>query len=142
MDDVIGEWRATRDDRVLVSDTDLLDATPIVAESTLKQGVHNVLDNALEAAASTVRLRASVRDGWVRIEVEDDGPGFTPGALEDFGKPYNSTKGRVGGGLGLFLVVNVLRKLGGAVAASNLPDGGARVAMRFPLSALEITRNG
>ncbi|ATC32195.1 sensor histidine kinase [Caulobacter vibrioides] len=142
MDEVIGEWRATRDDRILVYETDLLDATPIVAESTLKQGVHNVLDNALEATTSVVRLRAAVRDGWVRIEVEDDGPGFTPSALEDFGKPYNSTKGRVGGGLGLFLVVNVLRKLGGAVAASNPPEGGARVTMRFPLSALEITRNG
>lgn len=142
MDEVIGEWRDTRNDRTLIYETDLLDATPIVAESTLKQGVHNVLDNALESGASAIRFRASVRGGWVVIEVEDDGPGFAASALEDFGKPYNSTKGRDGGGLGLFLVVNVLRKLGGAAEASNPSEGGARVVMRLPLSALEITRHG
>ncbi len=142
MDEVIGEWRSTRGDHALMYETDLLDATPIVAESTLKQGVHNVLDNALEAGASAIRFRASVRGGWVVIEVEDNGPGFTAGALDDFGKPYNSTKGRVGGGLGLFLVVNVLRKLGGSAEASNPSEGGARVVLRLPLSALEITRNG
>lgn len=142
MDEVIGEWRDTRNDRTLIYETDLLDATPIVAESTLKQGVHNVLDNALESGASAIRFRASVRGGWVVIEVEDDGPGFAASALEDFGKPYNSTKGRDGGGLGLFLVVNVLRKLGGSAEASNPSEGGARVVMRLPLSALEITRHG
>ena len=141
MDEVIGEWRATRDNRILIYETDLLDTTPIVAESTLKQGVHNVLDNALEAGATKIWFRASMRDGWVVIEVEDNGPGFAAGALEDFGKPYNSTKDRVGGGLGLFLVVNVLRKLGGVAEASNAPGKGARVVMQLPLSALELTRH-
>jgi K+-sensing histidine kinase KdpD len=50
-----------------------------------------------------------------------------PGMLEQFGKPYQSSKGRPGGGLGLFLVVNVARTVGGRVAAHNRPEGGAIV---------------
>ncbi len=41
--------------------------------------------------------------------------------LADFGKPYQSTKGRPEGGLGLFLVVNVARTLGGKVQRPQPP---------------------
>ena len=138
MDEVAGEWRATRGDQALVYETDLVAKTPIAAESTLKQVIHNVLDNALEASPGAVRLWVGASEGWLRIEVDDDGPGFTDETLENFGAPYNSTKGRAGGGLGLFLVVNVLRKLGGAARAENRPEGGARVVLTLPLAALEI----
>ncbi|MCH9782476.1 MAG: sensor histidine kinase, partial [Gammaproteobacteria bacterium] len=49
-----------------------------------------------------------------------------------------STKGRPGGGLGLFLVFNVVRTLGGNVRAGNRPQGGAVVTLTLPLSALTI----
>lgn len=142
MDEVVAEWRVSRAGAPLLYETDLRDGAPIVAESTLKQGIHNVLDNAFEASGRAVRLSAATRDGWFRIEVEDDGPGFTPDALADFGKPYNSTKGRAGGGLGLFLLVNVLRKLGGLAEAGNLAGGGARVSIRLPIAMLEVARHG
>jgi two-component system sensor histidine kinase RegB len=142
MDEVVADWRATRNGEALAYETDLIAATPIVAESTLKQVIHNVLDNALDASAQVgsagVRLWAGVREERLLIEVDDDGPGFTAETLENFGKPYNSTKGRAGGGLGLFLVVNVLRKLGGRASAENAPEGGARVVLDLPLSSLEI----
>jgi len=138
MDEVVSDWRATRNGVALAYETDLIAPTPIVAESTLKQVIHNVLDNALEASPGGARLWVGVRDERLLIEVEDDGPGFTAETLENFGKPYNSTKGRAGGGLGLFLVVNVLRKLGGRASAENLAEGGARVVLDLPLSSLEI----
>src|SRR3546814_15517590 len=59
------------------------------------------------------------------IEIADRGPGFSPEMLENFGQPYRSTKGRPGGGLGLFLLVNVLRKLGGGASVANRDAGGA-----------------
>ena len=58
--------------------------------------------------------------------------------LAQFGKPYQSTKGKPGGGLGLFLAVNVVRKLGGTVTATNRPEGGAVVRLRLPMSAIEL----
>ena len=60
--------------------------------------------------------------------------------LERFGKPYQSSKGKPGGGLGLFLSVNVARSLGGKIEARNRWEGGAEVAMRLPLSSLSVRR--
>jgi two-component system sensor histidine kinase RegB len=56
--------------------------------------------------------------------------------LAALGKPYQTSKGRRGGGLGLFLVVNVVRKLGGTVAARNGAAGGAIVTLTFPIASL------
>ena len=72
------------------------------------------------------------------LAVSDEGPGFTGEMLQHFGHPYHSTKGRRGGGLGLFLVVNVIRKLGGTVSARNHPEGGATVTLTLPLASLRI----
>ena len=58
--------------------------------------------------------------------------------LTKLGKPYQSTKGRPGGGLGLFLVVNVARTLGGQVSARNRPEGGAVVVLTLPLSVITL----
>ena len=71
------------------------------------------------------------------LEVRDAGKGFTQEILEHLGTPYQSTKGR-GGGLGLFLVVNVVRKLGGSVTARNLSEGGAIVSLSIPLETLTM----
>ena len=48
-----------------------------------------------------------------------------------------SSKGRAGGGLGLFLALNVARALGGRISARNRPEGGAEVEISLPLAALE-----
>lgn len=109
----------------------------IVSDPAIKQVVTNLLDNAFEVSPGWIRLNAERRGDMLRIEVLDLGPGFTPEMLENFGKPYNSTKDRRGAGLGLFLVVNVIRKLGGSVSAHNREPGGATVTVELPLAALE-----
>jgi two-component system sensor histidine kinase RegB len=83
-----------------------------------------------------VRLEATHDRDTLRLTVTDAGPGFAPGMLADFGKPYLSTKGRPEGGLGLFLVVNVARTLGGKVSARNRPEGGAEVTLTLPLASI------
>jgi len=71
------------------------------------------------------------------VQITDAGPGFADEILSQLGKPYQSTKGREGGGLGLFLVMNVVRKLGGTVSAQN-QHGGATVTVVLPLEPLRI----
>jgi two-component system sensor histidine kinase RegB len=110
---------------------------PIIADSTLKQLVFNLLDNAFEASPDWIQLTAAHEGDTLCLEVRDLGPGFAEEILEHLGTPYQSTKGR-GGGLGLFLVVNVVRKLGGTVSARNHPEGGAVVTLRLPLEPLTI----
>jgi two-component system sensor histidine kinase RegB len=113
----------------------------IVSDQALKQVVTNLLDNAFEVSPGWIRLNAERRGDMLRIEVLDLGPGFSPMQLENFGKPYHSSKSSPGAGLGLFLVVNVVRKLGGTVSAHNRPDGGATVTVELPLAAVKYREN-
>jgi two-component system, sensor histidine kinase RegB len=74
--------------------------------------------------------------------VTDAGPGFAQEMLTLFGKPYQSTKERPGAGLGLFLVANVARTLGGSVVARNRMEGGAMVTLTLPLAAITLDEEG
>jgi two-component system sensor histidine kinase RegB len=140
LDDLVEDWQESRKvagfDYVNRIEQDL----PVAFDSALKQMIDNVLDNALEASPDWIGVDAGVEDGTLVLSVLDRGPGFAPGMLDHFGKPYQSTKGRPGGGLGLFLVVNVARTLGGTVAAANRPEGGARVTLTLPLSAIALAK--
>ncbi|MBN9203941.1 ATP-binding protein [Methylibium petroleiphilum] len=139
LDDLLAEWRTTRPAVTLTYANRFGDDDPpIVSDSAVKQTLHNLLDNALEASPRWVGLDVD-RDGdTLVLTVKDTGPGFAPEMLAQFGKPYQSSKGRPGGGLGLFLVVNVVRTLGGTVAARNRSSGGAIATIRLPLSAITL----
>jgi two-component system sensor histidine kinase RegB len=108
----------------------------IVSDAALKQVIFNLFDNALDASPNMVRVRVNRADGNIVLAVSDEGPGFSKEMLTAFGRPYQSSKGQYGSGLGLFLVVNVVRKLGGAVAAENPASGGAKVTLTLPLASL------
>lgn len=138
LDDLVAHWRNTRHAagglRYERSGTPDL---PVISDFALWQMIDNVLDNALEAAPHAApSLIASCEDDELVLRVLDQGPGFAPAMLERFGKPYQSSKGRPGGGLGLFLAVNVARSLGGRIVATNRVEGGAEVEIRLPLAAL------
>ena len=138
LDDLISEWTATRPVGKLSYENRFGDDLTIVSDSALKQMIYNVLDNAVEASPRWVGFDVSREDDLLTIVVKDDGPGFAPEILAQLGKPYQSTKGRPGAGLGLFLVANVARTLGGRVVAQNRPEGGAMVTLTLPLSALTL----
>jgi two-component system sensor histidine kinase RegB len=136
--DVFEEWKARRGPAAATYDDALAGDPKIIADSALKQALNHLLDNAVDASPAMVRMSARLDGDDLVVAVQDAGPGFAPEMLQNIGKPYQSTKGRQGGGLGLFLVVNVVRKLGGRVEARNRDAGGAEVIVTAPLSALTI----
>ncbi len=136
--DLVHEWSASRNTKALRYGRMAGEDCRIVSDSALKKIICNVLDNAAEVSPDWISLTATHVDGMFTLTVRDRGPGFAPEILENFGKPYQSTKGRVGGGLGLFLVMNIVRKLGGHVTAENSEDGGAVVTLRIPMAALSM----
>jgi two-component system, sensor histidine kinase RegB len=142
LDDLVAEWRATRPVVQLSYENQFGDDLTIVSDSALKQMICNVLDNALEASPQWVGFNVG-RDGdSLTLVVTDAGPGFAPDMLAQLGKPYQSTKGRPGAGLGLFLVANVARTLGGSVVARNRAEGGAMVTLTLPLAAITLEEEG
>lgn len=136
LDQLVAEWREGRAVATFVYENRIARDVAVVSDSTFKQMIWNVLENALEASPHWVSLVTSEEGGMLTLEVTDRGPGFAPDMLASFGTPYQSTKGRPGGGLGLFLVVNVARTLGGTVVALNGDQGGAVVRLRLPLAAI------
>lgn len=90
--------------------------------------------DAMGARGGTIRLTARpVRDTWLELLVEDDGPGFTDEALKHGLDPFFTTKGGEGSGLGLAMVFDHASLCGGSVRLANRPQGGAQVTLRLPL---------
>lgn len=137
-DALVAEWRITRPYADLHYDNGFGEDMPVVADATLRQVIGNLLDNAFEASTGLISLTVTREDDRLAILVRDTGPGFPADILANIGKPYYSTKSRPGAGLGLFLVVNVVRKLGGEVLARNRTQGGAEVIVTLPLAALAL----
>jgi two-component system sensor histidine kinase RegB len=138
LNDLVEEWRANRPVYAFAYSNEFGQDLPMVSDLALKQMVYNVLDNALDASPRWVQLKVSRDADALTLAVTDEGPGFAPAMLAHFGKPFQSSKGRTGGGLGLFLVLNVARTLGGNVTACNRPEGGALVTITLPLTAITI----
>jgi len=138
LDALVRDWRRTRPVKAFAYDNRFGEDVTMVSDSAIQQMICNVLDNALEASPQWLRLDVEREGDALSLAVTDAGKGFAPGMLAQFGQPYQSTKGRPGGGLGLFLVVNVARTIGGTVTAANRPEGGATVKITLPLSAIVL----
>jgi two-component system sensor histidine kinase RegB len=122
----------------------------VVADRVLQQALINLLDNAQEAVetadARGVALIATIAGENLIVTITDNGPGFDDDIIKHLGQPYISTKGKSktghGRGLGLFLVTNILRKLGGAFTAANsTTSGGGNVRVTLPLAAIRVVEN-
>lgn len=138
VDDLVTEWRDTRPVKEFEYANRFAHDLPIVSDSAIKQMVHNVLDNALEASPNWVGLDVAHEGDALKLTITDRGPGFPQEMLAQLGKPYQSSKDKPGSGLGLFLVSNVARTLHGSVSAHNRSEGGAIVTLTLPLESIVI----
>jgi nitrogen fixation/metabolism regulation signal transduction histidine kinase len=114
----------------------------------LRQLVHNVVKNAIEALkggqGSTLQVstccgrEADAR--YVELIFQDDGVGFPEGDMGDIFEPYVTTKPK-GTGLGLAIVKKIVEEHGGVIRAEAPAEGGARIVIRFPLRAVAVAPN-
>jgi two-component system, sensor histidine kinase RegB len=114
----------------------------------LLYGLANLVDNAVDFAASTVMIEASWTSDQVRIEIRDDGPGFAPEVLLRVGEPYVTTRGAgqrgregdaSGLGLGLFIAKTLIERSGAQLSFTNAapPRKGAIVRIVWSRAAFE-----
>jgi two-component system cell cycle sensor histidine kinase/response regulator CckA len=120
--------------------------------SKIRQVVMNLITNAaeaLEADGGTIRLRTgrtpldadelsgmqvstdAVAGEYVFLEVSDDGPGMDPEASARLFEPFYSTKFS-GRGLGLAVVLGIVRAHHGAIRVDSRSGEGTRIRVFFP----------
>jgi signal transduction histidine kinase len=117
------------------------EAGPSIVASCDPEGIHrallNVVSNALDAVESSenpqVLIRIQKLDDNVEIIIEDNGPGIPPDKREEIFKPFVSTKGARGTGLGLPVTRKTLREHGGDAVIESTASGGTRFVLRFPV---------
>jgi signal transduction histidine kinase len=99
----------------------------------LEEMLGNLMDNACKWAKAEVRVGAAVKDGLLRLSVEDDGPGLAADARDAVLKPGERLDESVpGAGLGLAIVRDIADLYGGAIALEDSELGGLKVALTLP----------
>jgi two-component system sensor histidine kinase RegB len=112
---------------------------PVVAlGAEIIHGLGNLVQNAVQFAASRVLVRTRWIGYDVTVSVADDGPGFPQFVLERLGEPYISVREDSGReedgehmGLGIFIAQTLLQKTGAELEFRNHADGGAEVVIRW-----------
>ena len=100
----------------------------------VKQALFNVMKNALEAMdrGGDIFINFSADDEWVILSVKDTGVGIAADKLTRVFDAYYTTK-ESGGGLGMLILLKILRAHGGMVDIQSTPNVGTMVTLRFPL---------
>jgi signal transduction histidine kinase len=102
-------------------------------EQDLQEMLGNLLDNACRSARGAVVVRAQ-RDGrWLRITVDDDGPGIeAEQRAAVLRRGVRLDESRDGSGLGLAIVVDLARLYGGDLALGAADSGGLSAQLSLP----------
>lgn len=93
----------------------------------------NLLDNACKAAQDRIVISAETSEGWLTINVEDDGPGIPDDKkvllLERGTRLDTYTEGH---GIGMALATDLVSIYEGRMLIKDSALGGARIVIQFP----------
>jgi two-component system osmolarity sensor histidine kinase EnvZ len=102
-----------------------------------KRAITNLVTNATRYGDYVV-IRAIADKEWLRIDVDDDGPGIPPAERDNVFRPFyrlgngrNQDTGNTG--LGLAIARDIARSHGGDISLSESSMGGLRATVRLPL---------
>jgi signal transduction histidine kinase len=117
------------------------------------EGLHrallNIVTNAMDAVEDRTNGRVLVgtrlgpEPGWVRLLIRDNGTGIPADKLAHIFKPFVSSKGAKGTGLGLAVSRKILREHGGDIIVQSEPGKGSLFTLRLPIkSPLSLDPSG
>jgi signal transduction histidine kinase len=141
-DDVANRYRriASREVEIRVAEN-----FPLVRGDATRLGqvMENLISNAVKYSpdGSAIEVRLDVRDGHVRVDVEDHGEGIPreklPLIFERFYRVEEGGRVVKGTGLGLFISREIVRMHGGEIHVQSRPGEGSTFTVDFPLQAGE-----
>jgi two-component system sensor histidine kinase RegB len=104
----------------------------VVPIASLEQALCNLVDNAVAAHPTGIKLSVCCTEDDLVFRVTDHGPGISPVTLKNIekGLPLISNKGL---GLGLVLSKRAVERYGGKIEFNNLTQGGTEAKVVVPL---------
>jgi signal transduction histidine kinase len=102
----------------------------------VEQVVANLLENAVKhtPAGTPIHVRVTEESGYAVLVVRDEGPGVPVEERATLFEPFRRGREEKGSGvgLGLFIVANLVRSMGGTVEVSGEQGEGAVFTVRLP----------
>ncbi|MCP4334705.1 MAG: HAMP domain-containing histidine kinase [Gammaproteobacteria bacterium] len=103
----------------------------LIYDKTIDQAMTNLLNNSADESASRVNIAISSNERELYFDIIDDGEGISDEKIEMAGEVSFSSKPN-GMGIGLFLALTTLRRIGASVCFSRLnPGTRTRVVLPF-----------
>jgi putative PEP-CTERM system histidine kinase len=102
--------------------------------------IEHAIRNAQEAtpAAGEVRIEIDRVDDHPVVRIIDTGTGMDQTFVRDrLFRPFDTTKGTRGMGIGAFQMREYLRSVGGSVEVQSAPGEGTCITLRFPVQAIQ-----
>lgn len=137
VEQVAARWQQLRPGVALQIDGE---GAAIVADASLGEALHNLIDNAANANANAnanaaaVELRLSAAAGMVTVEVADRGPGLPATRIEAARRAPLGAHAQ-GMGVGLMLAHAAVEHHGGRLAFRPRPGGGTIACLMIPSQA-------
>lgn len=133
----IGErWQRLRPRVPLVVRCDCGQPAPaLVADTTLEQAIHNLINNAADACPSGVEFDATLANDCLIVHVLDRGPGMPAALQPQAGREALDSRSE-GLGIGLLLAFGAVERCGGQIRFAPRPGGGTEATLTLPLPAL------
>jgi len=105
--------------------------------NAFKRAITNLVGNAVRYGDKIV-IRAATEGNWLRVEVDDNGPGIPESERENVFRPfYRIDKSRnqdsANSGLGLAIARDIAKSHGGTVTLGESSMGGLRAIISVPL---------
>jgi len=145
VEDVIGRLRTITSDHDIVLDAPQ-ELPPVLLDYVqIDQVLSNLIENAANYSPAGSEILISIRptDAYVRVQVDDRGPGIPQEALPRLFEPFYRADGRgpraKGTGLGLAVAKRLVEAHRGQIWAENRPGGGARFTFLLPRGQSEHT---
>jgi signal transduction histidine kinase len=101
---------------------------------SLKRALQNLIDNAIKYGACA-RITLVSLPGWLRIGIEDDGPGIPPERAEEAFAPFrrlNAARTEAGAGLGMTIARDAILAHGGSIELGRAAAGAFCVTVTLP----------
>ncbi len=106
-----------------------------ISQSDFSQVLHNLIKNALDALKSsptpTLTVQTYFKDGFVVVEIMDNGPGVPDKYKDKIFEQYFTTKGSHGTGIGLYNARKIIEEYNGELILEDSKEG-ARFVIKLP----------